>query len=158
MCRCIRKAYGELSRDLEKGDRQAERVAKIVHLVSPISVSNEVDYDDGVSAKLLLQKYLSAKGEGRNPLQYVFAGAVNTGVPSHLDLDRNGRLGGPMMLMDMGSIRANTDSPYSVAFRSIQPPSNRSKNFFGARCRTPYVPSTATDRPTGRMSFGNKYD
>jgi endonuclease/exonuclease/phosphatase family metal-dependent hydrolase len=91
-----RKKLGELSEDLSKGDQQAERLAKIVQAVRPdILLANEVDYDGGKSASLLLDKYF-AKGVSQEvALKYFFTSEVNTGVESKLDLDRDGKVKGP---------------------------------------------------------------
>ncbi|MDZ4848598.1 MAG: endonuclease/exonuclease/phosphatase family protein [Pirellulaceae bacterium] len=91
-----RKALGELSRDLKNNDAQVRRLATIIQAVSPdILLANEVDYDGGESAELLLKEYFgNSKGNTRS-LKYVFTSEVNTGVPSGIDIDKNGRLGGP---------------------------------------------------------------
>jgi 3-phytase len=91
-----RKALGELSTDLEHGDPQAERLAKIIGLVQPdVLLANEVDYDGGKSAKLLLEKYLAKSSRSNRTLKYFFTSESNTGIPSDLDLNNDGRVGGP---------------------------------------------------------------
>jgi endonuclease/exonuclease/phosphatase family metal-dependent hydrolase len=90
-----RKKHGELSEDLTKGDKQAERIAKIVGCVKPdILMLAEVDYDGGASAKILLEKYLSKSDDDR-PLKYFFAAESNTGELSGMDLDNNGKTDDP---------------------------------------------------------------
>lgn len=90
-----RKALGELSQDLKKGDVQAKRLAMIVQAVNPdILLANELDYDGGESAKLLLDEYLGKSNDSRR-LKHFFTSEVNTGVPSGLDIDKNGKIGGP---------------------------------------------------------------
>ena len=91
-----RKAYGELSKDLKAEDKQAKRLAKIVQAVSPdILLANEVDYDGGESSKLLLNDYFGRLKDNPRSLKYVYSSEVNTGVASGIDIDKNGRIGGP---------------------------------------------------------------
>ncbi len=91
-----RKALGELTKNLEQGDKQVERLAKIIGLVQPdILLANEVDYDGGQSAKLLLEKYFSKSTSPDRALKYSFTSESNTGLPSGMDLDHDGKVGGP---------------------------------------------------------------
>jgi Endonuclease/Exonuclease/phosphatase family len=91
-----RKALGELSSDLERGDKQLERLARIIGLVQPdILLANEVDYDGGKSARLLLEKCFSKSASSDRALKYFFTSESNTGLPSGLDLDHDGKVGGP---------------------------------------------------------------
>lgn len=90
-----RKQLGELSSDLEKGDKQAERLAKIVGLVQPdVLLAAEVDYDGGKSARLLLDRYLAREKTERS-LKHLFTCESNTGISSGLDLDHNGKTSDP---------------------------------------------------------------
>ncbi len=91
-----RKAFGELSKNLENGDEQAARIAKIIGAVQPdVLLANEVDFDGGKSAKLLLDKYLSPASSPNRALKYFFTSESNTGIPSGLDLNNDGKIGGP---------------------------------------------------------------
>jgi hypothetical protein len=92
-----RKEPGQLVDELTQGDDQAMRVATIVQLVQPdVLLANEVDYSEGKAAKVLMDEYLN---KARHPkikslpcnFKSLFAGPVNTGVPSGLDLNLNGR-------------------------------------------------------------------
>ncbi len=59
---------------------------------------NEFDYDaGGVAARLFRDNYLERAQNGARPVDYPysFVAPVNTGVPSGLDLDNNGAVGGP---------------------------------------------------------------
>lgn len=91
-----RKQSGELRKDLEGDSEQAKRLATIVQTLQPdILVINEIDFEpDLASIELFRTKYLNqAKGLGvrgsTQPFAYQFAAAVNTGVPSGLDLNQN---------------------------------------------------------------------
>jgi endonuclease/exonuclease/phosphatase family metal-dependent hydrolase len=91
-----RKESGQLVRELTAGDEQARRIAAIVQTVKPdILLVNELDYSDGEAAKLLLNEYFKKPnptlGTVASELAYFYTGPVNTGVPSGLDLNLNGR-------------------------------------------------------------------
>ena len=90
---------GGLVRRLEAGDAGARKIAAVLQQVRPdLVLLNEFDYDAGGHAADLFQRdYLEQPQPGggdalRYPYRY-FA-EVNTGVPSGLDLDRNGTVGG----------------------------------------------------------------
>lgn len=90
---------GGLVDRLEAGDDDARKLAAVLQRVRPdIVLLNEFDYDaDGRAADLFQRDYLERPQPGggealRYPYRY-FA-PVNTGVPSGLDLDRNGTVGG----------------------------------------------------------------
>jgi len=88
-----------LVRRLEAGDDNARRIAAVLQRVRPdIVLLNEFDYDDAHRAADLFQRdYLErAQAGGGEPLRYPhrYLAPVNTGVPSGLDLDRNGVVGG----------------------------------------------------------------
>ena len=90
---------GGLVRRLEAGDPDARKVAAVLQRVRPdLVLLNEFDHDaDGRAADLFQQRYLGvAQPGGGEPLAYPyrFFAPVNTGVPSGLDLDRNGTVGG----------------------------------------------------------------
>lgn len=84
------KRAGELVEELEKGSQRAKQIAEIVLLVdADIVLLNEFDYDPQHRAAQLFQKqYLDAVPGGR-PYSEWFVAAVNTGVPTGLDLNRN---------------------------------------------------------------------
>jgi len=91
-----RKQLGQLAKDLEAGDRQAEQLAKIIRRVNPdIILFNEIDDDGGKSARLFRDRYLHAGGIDKTPQAwpFIFTPSVNTGVDSGLDLDGNDKLG-----------------------------------------------------------------
>lgn len=91
---------GEMSAALASGRHERLRqVAAILQRVRPdIVLLNEFDYDPSVDAAESFQRnYLAASQQGREPIDYphAFREAVNTGVDSTLDLDGDGRTGGP---------------------------------------------------------------
>ena len=92
-----RKEQGQLVRELKAGDEQAKRIATIVQLVAPdVLLANEVDYSNGEAAKLFKDLYLlkSSANEWKtqpSSMVHLFTAPVNTGVPSGLDLNLNGR-------------------------------------------------------------------
>lgn len=90
---------GQLRNDLESSDLQARRVAKIIRTIRPdVILLNEFDYDaSGETLKLFRDSYLEASSSGgADPISYEhsFTAEVNTGVPSGVDVDRNGKTGG----------------------------------------------------------------
>ncbi|MFN2166076.1 MAG: endonuclease/exonuclease/phosphatase family protein [Anaerolineae bacterium] len=91
---------GELAARLAAGDDPAlQDLAAVLQTVRPdIVLLNEVDFQPGVDAAGLLRRhYLQIPREGRQAIDYPysFSAPVNTGVPSGLDIDGNGTVGGP---------------------------------------------------------------
>ncbi len=90
---------GGLVQRLEAGDDGARRVAAVLQRVRPdVVLINEFDYvADRSAADLFQRRYLEqAQPGGGQPLRYPYRylAPVNTGVPSGLDLDRDGNVGG----------------------------------------------------------------
>jgi len=90
---------GGLVRRLEAGDEGARKVAAVLQQVRPdLVLLNEFDYDaQGRAADLFQRDYLERpQAGGGEALHYPYRyfAEVNTGVPSGLDLDRNGAIGG----------------------------------------------------------------
>ena len=95
-----RPANGQLQRDLENHtDPQCRQIAEIIQHVRPdILLINEFDYDAaGVAADRFQNNFLQVSQNGKQPIQYDyrFLAPVNTGVPSGIDLDRDGNIEGP---------------------------------------------------------------
>lgn len=90
-----RRESGELIADLRNGnDDQARLVAEIIQRVRPdVLLINEFDYDSKEeAAQLFCTKYLQVGQNGQPPIlfPYRYSASVNTGVPSHIDLDGDG--------------------------------------------------------------------
>src|SRR5690554_7367782 len=90
---------GGLVRRLQAGDDGARRVAAVLQRVRPdVVLLNEFDHvADGSAAELFQRGYLErAQPGGGQPIRYPYRylAPVNTGVPSGLDLDGNGTVGG----------------------------------------------------------------
>ncbi|TQM17937.1 endonuclease/exonuclease/phosphatase family protein [Pseudoxanthomonas sp. 3HH-4] len=90
---------GGVIRQLEGNSAHARKIAAVLQKVRPdLVLLNEFDYDDAHrAADLFQQRYLEvAQPGGGEPLRYPYRylAPVNTGVPSGLDLDRNGSVGG----------------------------------------------------------------
>lgn len=92
------KAGGLIER-LEQGDATARAVASVLqHLRPDVVLLNEFDYDPaGRAAELFQRRYLEVPHPGLTPIRYAYrySAPVNTGVPSGLDLDGDGRSDGP---------------------------------------------------------------
>jgi endonuclease/exonuclease/phosphatase family metal-dependent hydrolase len=88
---------GQLVAKLRAGDANASRIAAVIQHQRPdLLLLNEFDYDAaGEAAALFQHKYLEASQHGQKPIayEYSFTAPVNTGVPSGLDLDHDGKLG-----------------------------------------------------------------
>lgn len=95
-----RSAAGQLVSDLSTPDNaQARAVAETIQRTNPdLLLVNEFDYVEGGRAlDLFRDNYLERGQNGAAPVDYpyAFAAPVNTGVPSGLDLDNSGTVGGP---------------------------------------------------------------
>ena len=92
-------ANGGLVAQLQAGDADARKIAAVLQRVRPdVVLLNEFDHDPhGRAADLFQRDYLEvAQAGGGDPLHYPYRylAPVNTGVPSGLDLDRNGTSAG----------------------------------------------------------------
>lgn len=95
-----RSTAGGLLAELRGGEsEQARAVAAIIQRTRPdVLLLNEFDWDDqGEALACFVQTYLGRGQHGEVPIEYPhrFAAAVNTGVPTGLDLDRDGTTDGP---------------------------------------------------------------
>lgn len=90
---------GGLIARLEAGDEDARRIAAVIQRQRPdVLLLNEFDYDaEHRAANLFQRDYLEVGQHGEQPIRYPYRylAPVNTGVPSGLDLDRDGRSDGP---------------------------------------------------------------
>src|SRR5918996_897375 len=91
---------GQLISDLSTpNNTQLKVIAEIVQRNRPdVLLVNEFDFDPTNTALTLFQtNYLSVGQNGASPIVYPhrFTAPSNTGVPSNLDLDNNGSVGGP---------------------------------------------------------------
>ena len=125
----------QLSAALRSGaDERLRQVAEILQRVRPdIVLLNEFDFDPAIDAAAELNDhYLARSQRGQQPIHYEhhFRAPVNTGVDSGLDLDGDGRPGGPgdawgfghfpgqygMLLLSRHSLRGEQARTFS-AFR-----------------------------------------
>jgi len=90
---------GELIAHLRAGDANASRIAAVIQRNHPdLLLLNEFDYDEaGEAADLFQHEYLEVSQHGQPPIAYPYRylAPVNTGVPSGMDLDHDGKAGGP---------------------------------------------------------------
>ena len=94
-----RNNAGDLVRDLSTpGNAQAAAVAETIQRTDPdVLLINEFDYvEGGRAAELFRDNYLEVPHNGAAPVDYpyFYVAPVNTGVPSGLDLDNSGTVGG----------------------------------------------------------------
>lgn len=89
---------GGLVARLRAGDRHAGKIAAVIqHLRPDVLLLNEFDFDAaGEAAELFQRRYLEVGQSGEAPIRYEYRylAPVNTGVPSGLDLNRDGIVGG----------------------------------------------------------------
>ena len=89
---------GGLIAKLESGSQEARKIAAVIQYQRPdLILLNEFDFDDaGRAADLFQQKYLEVGQFGQLSIHYPYRylAPVNTGVPSGLDIDLNGIIGG----------------------------------------------------------------
>lgn len=82
-----------------RSDNQIKAVAEILQRIRPdIVLLNEFDHDNnGEALRLFLKNYLGASQNGQLPINYDyhFLAVVNTGVETGVDLNNDGRIGGP---------------------------------------------------------------
>lgn len=97
-----RKRANQLTEDLLKGDKQARAIATVIRAIQPdVILLNELDYSaDMNNARIFVEKYLADSaldllGNGPWDMPYQYAGPVNTGVPSGLDQNGNGKTNDP---------------------------------------------------------------
>jgi hypothetical protein len=100
-----RSSIGELLDDLATpDDPQIQAVAEIIQRTRPdVLLINEFDYDPAGEAMALFQaNYLGVSQNGAEPITYphTFAAESNTGIPSGRDLNKDGRVGGPLGSFD----------------------------------------------------------
>lgn len=78
---------------------QAANVAEVIQRTQPdVLLLNEFDYDAGGEALAYFQEnYLAVGHNGADPISYPYAfiAESNTGLPSGVDLDNSGSIGGP---------------------------------------------------------------
>jgi endonuclease/exonuclease/phosphatase family metal-dependent hydrolase len=91
---------GALVRRLEGGgDRQAQLVAETIQRVRPdVLALQEIDRDpERAALSIFLQDYLAVSQGGAEPIAFphVLYPPSNTGVPTGVDLDGDGTVGGP---------------------------------------------------------------
>ncbi|MCO7238440.1 endonuclease/exonuclease/phosphatase family protein [Aeromicrobium sp. CnD17-E] len=93
-----RPAAGDLRRDLSTpSNAQARAVAEIVQRTRPdVLVLQELDHDPE-ALRRFQRNYLERGQQGADPVyyRYTFTAPVNTGVPTGLDLNGDGRTDGP---------------------------------------------------------------
>ncbi len=89
---------GDLANDLSTPDNaQAQAVAEIIQRARPeVLLVNEFDFDPA-AADLFRANYLEVSQNGAHPIDYPYSyiAPSNTGIPSGLDLDNSGGVGGP---------------------------------------------------------------
>ncbi|KRF09136.1 endonuclease [Arthrobacter sp. Soil782] len=126
-----RSAEGELVEDLSTGhDEQARRIAEVIQINNPdVVLLNEFDYDaDHAAAELFRTNYLEVSQNGKPPASYpyVYTAPSNTGVPSGMDLNNDGTVGGPNDAFGFGQF----EGQYGMVLYSRYPIDTRNVRTF----------------------------
>jgi hypothetical protein len=95
-----RNNLGQLITDLSTpNNAQAKVIAEIVQRNKPdVLLINEFDFDSGnVALNAFHDRYLAVSQNGADPIVYPyrFTAESNTGIPTNLDVDNSGSVGGP---------------------------------------------------------------
>jgi endonuclease/exonuclease/phosphatase family metal-dependent hydrolase len=102
-----RSQAGGLITDLSTpNNQQAQNVAEIIQRINPdVLALQEIDYDKGGKALQLFQdNYLRVSQNGAQPIYFKCSYAVpsNTGIPSGMDLDKDGKTDSPSDALAFG--------------------------------------------------------
>ena len=93
-----RKQSGQLQQDLKNDDPQIRAIVAVIRAVQPdVLLVNELDYEAGANNAALLAGLLADSkpdmaGGGSWSMNFQYSAAVNTGEPSGLDINGNGKL------------------------------------------------------------------
>jgi endonuclease/exonuclease/phosphatase family metal-dependent hydrolase len=119
---------GQLGQALASGDdTRLQQVAQVLQSVRPdIVLLNEFDYDPAVDAATLFNDNYLAHGQSPIHYPYHFQAPVNTGVDSSLDLDRDGKTGGPGDAWGFGRFPGQYGM---LVFSRYPPATGRSRTF-----------------------------
>ena len=117
-----RNFAGQLIADLSTTTNvQAQNAAETIQRIRPdVLLINEFDYDDaGTALRLFQDNYLSISQNGAAPIHYPyrFAAESNTGIPTGLDVDNSGTIGGPNDAYGFGFFRGQ----FGMAVYSMYP-------------------------------------
>ncbi|TKV28884.1 endonuclease/exonuclease/phosphatase family protein [Arthrobacter sp. NamB2] len=124
-----RSAAGELVRDLGTPENaQARAIAEVLQITRPeVVLLNEFDYDaGGTAADLFKRNYLRVSQNGKAALDYpyVYTAPSNTGVPSGLDLNNDGTVGGAEDALGFGAFEGQYGmviySQYPIQTESVR--------------------------------------
>ena len=127
-----RKGPGLLLRDIQVAkDDQLRNVIAIIQTVRPdILLLNEFDHDYENLALIAFVDLLAQDADGRQGIRYphFYAPPQNTGVPSGMDLNGDGKLGGPADAHGFGNFRGQ----YAMALVSRFPLDTEAAKDFSA--------------------------
>lgn len=117
-----RSTDGALVADLRTRDNgQAQKIAEVIQINDPdVVLLNEFDYDaDHRAADLFRANYLEVSQNGKAPVHYpyMYTAPSNTGVPSGMDLNNDGTVGGPDDALGFGQF----EGQYGMVLYSKHP-------------------------------------
>ncbi len=117
-----RDQQGELATELATKDSPAAcKIAHVIQLVRPdIILINEIDHDPARLAAVQFRDHYLAQPQGTAQainFPYMYSNTVNTGLPTGLDLNHDGRSDGPADAMGYGAFHGQ----YGMAIYSKWP-------------------------------------
>lgn len=124
-----RSTEGALVADLGTGDDvQAQKIAEVIQISAPdVVLLNEFDYDAGhKAADLFRTNYLEVSQNGKVPVHYpyVYTAPSNTGIPSGMDLNNDGTVGGADDALGFGQFEGQYGmvlySKYPIDTRNVR--------------------------------------
>lgn len=150
-----RSGKDRLTEDLNRGDDQIRQIAAIIRNVRPdVVLLCEIDYSTAAdNAKLFESLYLAdpktdSLGNGPLPLPHIFTAPVNTGVPSGLDLNNNGRTDDPEDAWGFGRFPGQYGMAVLSRFEIDQTASRTFQNLLWSSLEKPLQPiDPATNKP-----------
>lgn len=141
-----REQAGAMLQELRAGSDQARKIAEIVQRNDvDVLLVCELDRDDAEeSARIFAAEYLAVGQNGQKPIEFAhrFVAPSNTGIPSGLDLDGDGRVDGPGDAFGFGRFPGQ----YAMAVLSRHPIRSDGARTFQ---KLPWSAMPSPLRPTG---------
>jgi hypothetical protein len=154
-----RSAAEKLSEDLQSNDAQIQAIATVVRAVQPdILLVNEIDYStESDNAALLEQNFFSNPtpdllGGEAWPMNFHYSAPSNTGTPSGMDLDNNGRSDEPADAFGFGQFPGQYGMAVFSRFEIVSDDVVTLKDFLWSKLPAALRP---TDPSTGKSFYSD---
>lgn len=131
---------------------QLKKAAEILQIVRPdIVLINEMDYDFNTAnnAHMFLKRYLAVGQGGQKPLVFphIFFESVNTGVPSGIDLNNDGKTDGPEDAFGFGKYPGQYGMALYSRFPIVTKEARTFRNFLWKAMPGNLIPDGKDGRP-----------